>query len=178
MVDSVKNYGIAGASTTVELGKQGAVIDATSSSVISMKDTGGSLENIAIADGTAATHGVTKSQLDEISGLKLNYKELVVSFDSGTAVVGTTSGNTTIQRTVVEKNAGNWTGYNDTTNIQVGDSGDVDRLFEGFAPDGSQYADESNHKYTSATVINAIVTQGGASAGQATVRIWYTGLIT
>ena len=26
MVDSVKNYGIAGASTTVELGKQGAVI--------------------------------------------------------------------------------------------------------------------------------------------------------
>ena len=31
MVDSVKNYGIAGASQTVELGKQGAVIDASDS---------------------------------------------------------------------------------------------------------------------------------------------------
>jgi len=137
MVDSVKNYGIAGASTTVELGRQGAVIDATSSSVISMKDTGGSLENVAIADGTSATHGVTKSQLDEISGTKISYKEVTVSYNSGTASLGTTSGNVTIQRTVVEKST-NWTSFNDTTNIQVGDSGDVDRLFTGFTPDTSQ----------------------------------------
>jgi hypothetical protein len=176
MVDSVKNYGIAGASTTVELGRQGAVIDATSSSVISMKDTGGSLENVAIADGTSATHGVTKSQLDEISGTKISYKEVTVSYNSGTASLGTTSGNVTIQRTVVEKST-NWTSFNDTTNIQVGDSGDVDRLFTGFAPDGTQYADDSNHKYTSATVLNAIVTQGGAVAGTAKVRLWYNGVI-
>tara|TARA_R110001606_G_scaffold398771_1_gene578854 strand:+ start:477 stop:1010 length:534 start_codon:yes stop_codon:yes gene_type:complete len=176
MVDSVKNYGIAGASTTVELGRQGAVIDATSSSVISMKDTGGSLENVAIADGTSATHGVTKSQLDEISGTKISYKEVTVSYNSGTATLGTTSGNVTIQRTVVEKST-NWTSYNDTTNIQVGDSGDVDRLFTGFTPDTSQYADDSNHTYTSSTVLNAIVTQGGAVAGTAKVRLWYNGVI-
>ena len=41
MVDSVKNYGIAGASQTVELGKQGAVIDATDSAIISLKDKDG-----------------------------------------------------------------------------------------------------------------------------------------
>ena len=35
MVDSVKNYGIAGASQTIELGKQGAVIDASDSAIIS-----------------------------------------------------------------------------------------------------------------------------------------------
>jgi len=38
MVDSVKNYGIAGVSTTLELGKQGAKIDASDTSVISLKD--------------------------------------------------------------------------------------------------------------------------------------------
>ena len=38
MVDSVKNYGIAGVGTVLELGKQGAKIDASSSSVISFKD--------------------------------------------------------------------------------------------------------------------------------------------
>ena len=74
MVDSVKNYGIAGASTTVELGKQGAVIDASDTSVISLKDKDGALENVAIAQGTDATHAVNKAQLDLASANKVQIK--------------------------------------------------------------------------------------------------------
>jgi hypothetical protein len=72
MVDSVKNYGIAGASQTVELGKQGAVIDATDSAIISLKDKDGALEEVMIANGTASSHAVTKAQLDASSSQKLN----------------------------------------------------------------------------------------------------------
>ena len=45
MIDSVKNYGIAGVGTTLELGKQGAVIDASDSSVISLKDKDGAFND-------------------------------------------------------------------------------------------------------------------------------------
>ena len=79
---------------------------------------------------------------------------------------------------VVEKGAGNWTDHNDTTEIVVGDSGDTDRLFNGFDPDGGQFKFENDHLYESETAISAIVTQGGASAGSATVAVYYTGLIS
>jgi hypothetical protein len=179
MVDSVKNYGIAGVSTTLELGKQGAKIDASSSSVISLKDKDDALENVAIANGTDATHGVNKSQLDSISSTKYSKITQQVSYDSGTVAIGTTSISTRILKVTVEKDAGqgNWTGYNDATEITVGDSGDIDRIFAGFSPDGTQYTFDADHVYASGTTINAIVTQGGAGAGQATINVWYAGTI-
>ena len=178
MVDSVKNYGIAGASTTIELGKQGAVIDASSSSIISMKDKDDNLEQIHIADGTHATHAVTKSQLESAQGQKIRIKSTSVNYNSGTVAIGTASANTHIQKVVVEKGAGNWTSANATTEIVVGDAGDTDRLFSGFEPGGGQHIFENDHTYSSSTAISAIVTQGGAEAGSATVKVFYAGVIT
>ena len=66
MVDSVKNYGIAGVSANVELGKQGAKIIGSDSSQLSFQDKDGNSENIAIAQGTDDTHGVTKQQLEDV----------------------------------------------------------------------------------------------------------------
>ena len=60
MVDSVKNYGLAGASTVIELGKEGNKIDASDSAIISLKRTDDALQKIAIANGTASSHAVTK----------------------------------------------------------------------------------------------------------------------
>lgn len=177
MVDSVKNYGIAGVSTTLQLGKQGAVIDASSSSVISLKDKDGALENVALANGTASSHAVTKAQLDVSGSQKLNYISTSVNYDGGTVSIGTAAANTTIQKVVVEKGTGNWTGANATTEIVVGDAGDTDRLFNGFEPAGGQHIFENDHVYAASTAISAIVTQGGASAGTATVKVFYTGTI-
>ena len=178
MVDSVKNYGIAGASTTVELGKQGAVIDASSSSVISLKDKDGALEKVAIGTGTHATHAVTKAQLDLASSSKVQIKKQQVSYNSGTVSIGTAAADTRVLSVVVEKDAGNWTDANATTEIIVGDAGDTDRLFSGFEPSNGQFKEDADHVYESETAISAIVTQGGASAGTATIWLYYAGTIS
>ena len=144
--------------------------------MVSLKDKDGALESIAIAQGSGATHGVNKTQLDLISDPKLQYSETSVNYNSGTVAIGTTSSNTVIHAVVVEKGAGNWTNANSTTEITVGDGSDNDRLFSGFDPD-IQVKHSVYYKYTSDTALNAYVTQGGASAGSATVRIWYSGEI-
>jgi hypothetical protein len=173
MVDSVKNYGIAGVGTSVEIGKGGPVIDATVSSVISFKDKDGALEGASIGAGSEASHGVTKAQLDLIEAPKLQYKKTTVAFDSGTTALGTADTNTTIHEVVVEKDA-TWTSANSVTALTVGDSGDVDRLFAEFDVT-TQTKSTPKHKYTSSTVVNAIVTQGGAVAGDAVVTVFFTG---
>lgn len=178
MVDSVKNYGIAGASTTVELGKQGAVIDASDSSVISLKDKDDALESIAIGQGSDATHAVTKAQLDLASAQKVQYKKQQVSYNSGTVSIGTAAANTRVLSVIVEKDAGNWTDANATTEIVVGDAGDTDRLFSGFEPSNGQFKEEADHLYESETAISAVVTQGGAGAGTATIWLYYAGTIS
>ena len=101
MVDAVKNYGIAGVDDSLELGKQGPVIDATSSSVISLKDKDGSLENIAIANGTHATHAVNKAQFDQIVGQKISVKDVNFSYNSGEIAFGNAQANTTIQLSLI-----------------------------------------------------------------------------
>lgn len=177
MVDSVKNYGIAGVSTTLELGKQGAVIDASDSSVISLKDKDDALENIAIGEGTASSHAVTKGQLDEATVQKVSVKDINFSYNSGTVAIGTASANTTIQQVMVEKGTGNWTDANSTTEVTVGDASDVDRLFSGFEPAGGQFLNDADYKYSADTALVITVTQGGASAGTGQVRLYYTGTI-
>ena len=178
MVDSVKNYGIAGVSTTLELGKQGAKIDASDTSVISLKDKDDNLESIAIGQGTDATHAVTQTQLDGATAQKLQYIKTSVNYNSGTVAIGTAAANTRVQSVVVEKGAGNWTSANATTEIVVGDAGDTDRLFSGFEPANGQFKEDADHLYESETAISAIVTQGGASAGTADVYVYFTGTIS
>ena len=68
----------------------------------------------------------------------------------------------------------NFRSSNASTNITVGDSGDVDRLFTGFDPT-VQTKSTPKHKYTSSTTVNAIVTQGAAVNGNAVVTVYYSG---
>jgi len=177
MVDSVKNYGVAGVGANVQLGKGGVSIIGSNSDQISFVNTSDAAVNINIADGTDDSHAVTKSQLDVITEPKLQYDETSVNYNSGTVSIGTTSSNTFIHAVVVEKGPGNWTDANVSTEITVGDTVDNARLFSGFDPT-VQCRSVPKHKYTSATALNAYVTQGGASAGSATIRIWYSGEIS
>ena len=177
MVDSVKNYGLAGVNANVELGKQGAKIIGSDSSQISFQDKDGNASVIAIADGTDASHGVTKNQFDNIVLPKLSYNKSSIAYNSGNVTVGTASANTTIHNVVVESGVGNWTGADSSTEITVGDDSDVDRLYSGF-DSTVQTKQEPKHKYTSDTDVKIYVTQGGASAGTGTVTIWYSGTLS
>ena len=56
MVDSVKNYGIAGVGANVQLGKSGVSIIGSNSDQISFTNTSDQLVNVNLADGTDATH--------------------------------------------------------------------------------------------------------------------------
>ncbi len=176
MVDSVKQYNLAGVSANVELGKQGPRIDGSSAGVISFKDNAGNLSVVAVAEGTDPTHAVSLSQLGVADSGKLAYITAQVSYDSGTVALGNAAANAYIHSVTVEKTAGNWVGADSSTEITVGDSGNNSRLFEGFDP-SVQNTSETDHKYSTTTTINAYVTQGGASAGSAKVTVWYSGTI-
>jgi len=175
MVDSVKNYGIAGLSADVELGKAGAQIKGSVSGVVSLMDTSDALEVAAIGAGTADSHGVNKSQLSSITDPKIQWKKTSVSFNSGTVSCGTASSGTWIHEVSIQHDVA-WTGANGVTDVIVGDTGDTNRLFTEFDPT-IQTKSMPYYKYTSDTVINAIVTQGGASAGTAIVTILYSGTL-
>ena len=175
MVDSVKNYGLSGTSANVELGKGGPRMIGSSDNIALMADN----TNFARAEilaGTNVDQAVTKTQLDAIEGLTGRVVKGTVSFDSGTVTIGTTDANTFIHSVTIEKGAGNWTNANSTTEITVGDDNDVDRLFAGFDPTVQCKSNEFHH-YTSATAVKAYVTQGGASAGTATILITFSGNI-
>lgn len=176
MVDSVKNYGITGVGSTIELGKQGPKIDASNAGVISFKNKDNELIAVAIAEGVDPEHAVVLSQLDTADTAKLSYITTTVDYDSGTVTVGNVSANTYVHSVSVEKGVGNWTDVGANTEITVGDTGDAARLFSGFDIT-AQVTQDDGHLYTSADTISITVTQDGASAGTAKVTILYSGTL-
>ena len=176
MVDSVKQYNLAGVAANVELGKQGPVIDASNASVISFKDKNSNASVINVAEGTDPTHAVALSQLGSQTLNKLSYQNFEVAYNSGTVALANAAANAYIHSVVVEKTPGNWVGADASTTIAVGDSSNNSRLFSGFDP-ASQCSDESDYKYATETTINAYVTAGGASAGNAYITLWYSGTL-
>ena len=177
MVDAVKNYGLTGVAKTVELGKSGNKIDGTTStSKVSLRNNSDALIRAEIADGTASSHAVTQSQLDAIQESKVGVSEHTVNWnDNSPVTLCTVNAGTRILSVTMEKTAGNWTNATATTNITVGDASDPDRLFTSFDYEGAQVIDQTDHTYSAQTAIIATITQGGASAGAATVLIRYAG---
>ena len=177
MVDSVKNYGITGVGANVELGKQGPRIDASDATVIDLKDKDGNLTVATIAEGVDPEHAVALSQLTVADQNKFNYRTFEVAYDSSTIALANAAANTYIHSVTAEKTASNWVGADANTTITVGDSGDNARLFTGFDPT-VQNTDESDFIYKYETTINAYVTQGGASSGNAYITLFYSGTLT
>lgn len=169
----MKQYNLGGLGSNVELGKSGPSIVGSDSSQVTLNNASGNLTLATVAEGTDADHAVQKQQLDSQLSQKLRFLTTTVNHNGGNVDLGTTPANATIHSVTVERVAA-WTGYNSTTEISVGDAGDIDRLFSDFDPDGGQLIEESNYQYSSATQLNAYVTQGGASAGTATITIKYS----
>ena len=79
---TVKKYNLAGVSTNVELGKQGSYLTGNASA-IGFYTSGDALQKIAIANATAASHAVTKAQLDATSSDLVQHITVDVEHDSG-----------------------------------------------------------------------------------------------
>ena len=175
MVDSVKQYNLAGVAANVELGKQGPVIVGSTSSAISFTDKNGNASVITVAQGTDPTHAVTLDQLDSVNLEKVSYLNTLVDYNSGNVTVGNVTANTYVLGVSVEKTS-TWTGADSNTEITVGDSSSATSLFTGFDVN-TQTTVDVRQFYSSADTISITVTQGAASAGRAKVTIWYSGTL-
>jgi len=171
----MKQYNLAGAGSSIELGKQGPVIDGTNSSQVSLKDNQGNAQVAGIATGTSPSHGVTKAQFELELSQRVQTVNETVNYNSGTLFLFKVLANTVVLSVMVEKTAGNWVDYTSATEITVGDSVNNSRLFSGFEPDGTQNQDPTNYTYTTETDIFAYVTAGSASSGSARIRVTYVG---
>ena len=171
----MKQYNLKGVGQTVELGKKGPKV-VGSANTVSLQDSAGNAEKMIMAAGTDAEHAVTKAQLDAETGFRVMTVNETVTYDGGDQYLFTAPANTTILGVMIEKTSGNWADYDSFTDIEVGDTGDNDRLFDtGWTPDGTQAHGDIQHKYTADTDVYPYVTQGGATAGGARIRIKHTG---
>lgn len=178
MVDSIKQYNLAGVASELELGKRGAKIDGSrSADQVSLRGNDGNLINAEIANATLVQHAVTKQQLDEAAAEKLQDTVITVNYDDTTVDFGTFAAGSNIFSVTVTKGAGNWLGATGNTEITVGTASNNSLLFSGFDP-AVQCVDEINTAFSSDTAVKAFVTTGGASAGTATIRILYAGVFT
>lgn len=175
MVDSVKQYNLAGVASEVELGKAGAKIDgANSSDQVALKKNDDSLAHAEIDKGVNPHHAVTLEQLETVTASRFSTETKTVSYNDGNVAIGTFEAGTTVFAVAIEKGAGNWVGADSNTNITVGVSSDPSLLFSHFDPT-IQSVDETNHEFTSQAAVNAYVSSGGASSGTATIIIQYAG---
>ncbi len=176
MVDSVKQYNLAGVAANVELGKQGSIIVGSDAGAISFTDKNGDLIVAEIAEGTDPTHAVSFSQFSASSGQKLQYVKTSVGYNDGNVSLGTADANTYIHSVTISPN-NTWLNTDSNTDITVGDSTNPARLFAAFDP-GMQTSDETDHEYSTSTTIVAYVTPGAATAGTSDVIVWYSGKIS
>tara|TARA_Y100000385_G_C12975163_1_gene585825 strand:+ start:282 stop:902 length:621 start_codon:yes stop_codon:yes gene_type:complete len=170
---TVKKYNLAGVGASVELGKQGSYI-AGNASAIGFYTSGDALQKIAIANATAASHAVTKAQLDNISGDLVNHITIDVEHDSGSANLATIASGSRIVSVTVDVPAA-WTGADNTTSyIEIGDSSNSSRFIRSTDVDVTktgQYHSQYQYEYTSAGTLTYAITGGSASAGDATISV-------
>lgn len=171
----MKQYNLKGVASSVELGKQGPKFVGSANSV-AIQDKDGNAEKMIMAAGTDAEHAVTLAQLESETGFRVMTVNETVTYDGGSQYLFTAKANTTILGVMIEKTSGNWSDYDEFTDITIGDAADNDRLFDqGWTPDGTQAIGNTKHKYTADTDIYAYVTQGNATAGGARIRVKHTG---
>tara|TARA_R110001592_G_scaffold1058_4_gene6288 strand:+ start:4460 stop:5062 length:603 start_codon:yes stop_codon:yes gene_type:complete len=177
---TVKKYNLAGLNANVELGKQGSYITGASGKV-GFYANGGALTKLEIADATASTEAITKSQLDAVAADLIQHITLDVDYDSAdTNIASITSGSRIISVTVDIPAA--WTCSNNTgTYIEIGDASNNSRFIRAGDVDvkkAGQYHSQYQFEYQSADNLQINIVEGDASAGTATVSIVLAGTAT
>ena len=170
---TVKKYNLAGLNANVELGKQGSYITG-SANTIGFYANGGSLQKLEIANATTSTQAVTKAQLDATSADLIQHITVDVDYDSGSANIASIASGSRIFSVTVDIPSA-WTAPNNTgTYIEVGDSDNGSRFIRAGDADvlkAGQYHSQYQYEYGSDGVLSYSITQGSASAGNATISI-------
>jgi len=178
----VKNYGLTGLNSNVELGKQGSYISG-SNAAVSFYDKDDALQNIVIANATTSTQAVTKSQLDAVTSDLVQHVTVSFDYNSGSSNIANVSSGTRILGVTVDINSP-WggTSNNQSTYIEVGDDGNASRYIRAKDVDvltAGQYHSQYQYEYSADGVLSVNVTQGSANSGSGTISILLsTGVIT
>ena len=169
---TVKKYNLAGVGANVELGKQGSYI-AGNASAIGFYTSGDALQKVAIANATAATHAVTKAQLDDTSSDLVQHITIDVEHDSGISnFANIASGSRILSVTVDIPTA--WTGGGAGDYVEVGDTSNGSRFIRSGDVDvttSAQYHSQYQFEYASAGQLRYRVVNGAASDGDATISV-------
>ena len=169
---TVKKYNLAGVSTSVELGKQGSYITGNASA-IGFYTTGDALQKIAIANATAASHAVTKAQLDATSSDLVQHITVDVEHDSGAVNLANIGAGTRILSVTVDVPSA-WTSGGTGDYVEVGDTGNASRFIRSGDMDVTatgQYHSQYQYEYTSAGQLRYNVVNGASSDGDATISV-------
>ncbi len=169
---TVKKYNLAGVSTSVELGKQGSYITGNTSA-IGFYTSGDALQKIAIANATAASHAVTKAQLDATSSDLVQHITVDVEHDSGAVNFANIGAGTRILSVTVDVPAA-WTSGGTGDYVEVGDTGNASRFIRSGDMDVTatgQYHSQYQYEYTSAGQLRYNVVNGASSDGDATISV-------
>ena len=123
---TVKKYNLAGLGANVELGKQGSYI-AGNATAIGFYTSGDALQKIAIANATAASHAVTKAQLDATSSDLVQHITVDVEHDSGSTNFANIGAGTRILSVTVDVPTA-WSSGGAGDYVEVGDSANASRF--------------------------------------------------
>ena len=169
---TVKKYNLAGLGANVELGKQGSYI-AGNATAIGFYTSGDALQKIAIANATAASHAVTKAQLDATSSDLVQHITVDVEHDSGSTNFANIGAGTRILSVTVDVPTA-WSSGGAGDYVEVGDSANAMRFIRSGDIDVSasgQYHSQYQYEYTSAGQLKYNVVNGAASDGHATISV-------
>ncbi len=169
---TVKKYNLAGVGANVELGKQGSYI-AGNASAIGFYTSGGALQKVNIANATAASHAVTKAQLDAQSSDLVQHITVDVEHDSGAANFANIGAGTRILSVTVDVPTA-WSSGGAGDYVEVGDTANASRFIRSGDLDVSasgQYHSQYQYEYTSAGQLRYNVVNGAASDGDATISV-------
>lgn len=170
---TVKKYNLAGVGANVELGKQGSYI-AGNASAIGFYTSGDALQKIAIANATAASHAITKAQLDDVAADLLQHITIDLEHDSGSGNIADISAGSRIISVTVDVPVAWSGGTNSTSFVEIGDSSNGSRFIRAGDVDVKkvgQYHSQYQYEYTSAGTLTYEVTNGSASAGDVTISV-------
>ncbi len=178
MVDSVKNYGIAGIAANVQLGKQGPAIVGSDPAQISVQTASGEPASVQVAEATEPEHAVQLDQLGTAAEGKISFIHQTLNYDDGVVSLATAqSGAKIFSISLTPGNA--WTSADGDTHLGIGDASDANRLlsFDDFENFDTQVVTDVGVTFTESTEILATITRGAAVAGTVSVTIKYVGSI-
>ena len=178
----IKKYNLKGVAANVELGKKGSYISGNADAV-SFFTVNDELQKVSIANATAATHAVTKAQLDDVASDLIQHVTYDFDYNTGSSnIANISAGSRIISVTVDIPSPFGGTANNQSTDVEIGDSGNASRFIRASDVDvlaAGQYHSQYQYEYDSADTLTINVVQGTASSGTGTVSILVsTGIIT